>query len=267
MGKDTAIAYTHHTFNPWWGCERVSPGCDHCYAADWAHRFGWDVWGKDAPRRLFGEAHWKEPLSWNRAARAAGVRRRVFGGSMCDVFERRDDLVVPRDELWDLIEQTTALDWLLLTKRPQHILTGIYPHWIERLPPNVWLGTTIENQHAAEHRLRYLRKDDVPAQVTFASCEPLLGDLSLRREDIPEWVIIGAESGAQARPLHLAWVRSIIAQCRAAGAAVFVKQLGQSYYEDSPGGQRRRVILRDAKGADPAEWPEDLRIQEFPKAA
>src|SRR5262249_54064076 len=123
MGDKTAIEWTDHTFNPWWGCVEVSPACDFCYARTWAQRRGHPVWGTDAPRRFFGEAHWGEPLRWNRRAAATGRRARVFCASMADVLEERHDpvgalLEQARARLWATIEATPNLDWLLLTKRP-----------------------------------------------------------------------------------------------------------------------------------------------------
>lgn len=102
MGKDSRIEWTHHTFNPWWGCVKVFPACDHCYAESWAKRVGSDVWGPTSERRFFTDSHWKEPLKWNRDAAADGIRRRVFCASMADVFENRPDLIAPRQRLFTL---------------------------------------------------------------------------------------------------------------------------------------------------------------------
>src|ERR1700704_5109229 len=82
MAKNSHIEWTHHTFNPWWGCKKVSPACDNCYAELWAKRMGHQLWGTDAPRRFFGDAHWREPLKWNEEAGLAGHRERVFCASM-----------------------------------------------------------------------------------------------------------------------------------------------------------------------------------------
>src|ERR1043166_782056 len=123
MGANSAIEWTDHTFNPWWGCVKVSPACDFCYAEVWGRRLGKGVGGKDAPRRFFADAHWNEPLRWNRAAAKVGIRRRVFCASMADVFEQRDDLNPQRERLWKLIDSTPNLDWLLLTKRPHNVMT------------------------------------------------------------------------------------------------------------------------------------------------
>src|SRR5688572_13560706 len=125
MGKNSPIEWTHHTFNPWWGCTKVSPACDHCYAEAWARRVGAKVWGSRAGRRFFSDNHWREPIRWNTAAAEMKARQRVFCASMADVFEPRPDLDGSRARLWELIRQTPWLDWLLLTKRPEHVLTVV----------------------------------------------------------------------------------------------------------------------------------------------
>lgn len=111
MAKDSGIEWTHHTFNPWWGCVKLSPACRHCYAESWARRVGMDLWGGDAPRRFFSENHWREPLRWNLEAERLNVRARVFCASMADVFEPRIDLDPWRKKLWHLIEKTPHLDF------------------------------------------------------------------------------------------------------------------------------------------------------------
>jgi protein gp37 len=112
VGKNSSIEWTHHTFNPWWGCVKVSPACQNCYALEFARRLGHSIWGAAAPRRFFGENHWLEPLKWNARAKADGERKRVFCASMADVFEARTDLNSERAKLWKLIEATPWLDWL-----------------------------------------------------------------------------------------------------------------------------------------------------------
>lgn len=177
MGKETGIQWTDHTFNPWWGCTKVSPGCDHCYADTLSTRWGYDIWGPDAKRRFFDDKHWAEPLRWNAAAEQAGVRRRVFCGSMCDWAEGRPDQAAARLRLFDLIEQTPYLDWQLLTKRPGAIPHLVPRHWLDTPPANVWYGTSVENQEQADRRIPQLLA--VPAVVRFLSCEPLLGPVDL----------------------------------------------------------------------------------------
>src|SRR4051794_32502123 len=103
MGRNSSIEWTHHTFNPWWGCVKVSPACKHCYAEAWAKRTGFGLWGPRSDRRFFGDAHWREPLRWNAEAAADRTRRRVFCASMADVFEPRRELDAWRERLWKLI--------------------------------------------------------------------------------------------------------------------------------------------------------------------
>jgi protein gp37 len=168
MARDSAIEWTDHTFNPWWGCTRVSPACKFCYAEAWSKRLGKQVWGKGAERRFFGEEHWRDPIKWNREAEHDGERRRVFCASMADVFEDRDDLNPWRARLWPLIENTPWLDWQLLTKRPEHI--GRFVPWHQDWPGNVWIGTTAENQKWANKRIPELLQ--YPAAVRFVGAPP-----------------------------------------------------------------------------------------------
>ena len=228
MAKNSQIEWTHHTFNPWWGCTKISPACQNCYADLWARRMGHQIWGKSAPRRFFTDAHWKEPLVWNQEARTEQVRHRVFCASMADVFEKRSDLNPQRLRLWSLISATPWLDWLLLTKRPQNV-DDMTP-WGSNWPENVWLGTTVENQEYAEERLPFLLKHK--AVVRFLSCEPLLGSIDLkawfrRKGHQPiDWVIAGGESGPGARPMHPDWPTRLLHQCQTADVAFHFKQWG-----------------------------------------
>jgi hypothetical protein len=118
VGERTSISWTDHTFNPWIGCTRLSPACDHCYAASLALRYGWTAW--DAPPRLTSDENWKKPRGWNRKAQVDDVRRRVFYASLADVFDNQAEDAW-RARLWQLIAETPHLDWMLLTKRPQNI--------------------------------------------------------------------------------------------------------------------------------------------------
>lgn len=245
MGKDSSIEWTDHTFNPWWGCAKVSPGCENCYAETWAKRVGEKLWGKNQPRRFFGEKHWSEPLKWNSDAKAEGTRKRVFCASMADVFESRADLQPMRDKLWALIQRTPWLDWLLLTKRPQNI-AGRVP-WISEWPKNVWLGTTIENQKSAETRLPMLLR--FPAECRFLSCEPLLGpvDLTSWTSNRPkglysiDWVIAGGESGANARAMLPGWAISLRDQCQEHQIPFHFKQWGHWAPVETPRADSRTV--------------------------
>ena len=260
MGADTAIEWANHTFNPWTGCTRVSPGCDHCYAATMAKRnppaFG--SWEPGGARKRTSPANWEMPRRWNRAAERTGTRPRVFCASMADVFDNQ----VPeewRADLWALMDETPRLDWLLLTKRPQNIMpmmiaarrgvlrsARIAEEFVTHPWPNVWFGTTVENQAEADRRIPHLLA--VPAAKRFLSCEPLLGPVYLRFVHDAEagecieggfpmfgakptnrihWVIAGGESGPGARPMHPDWARSLRDQCAAAGVPFFFKQWGE----------------------------------------
>lgn len=230
MAQNSSIEWTDHTFNPWWGCSKVSPACLHCYAETWAKRVGQKVWGIHSPRRFFGDSHWGEPIRWNAEALASGVRRRVFCASMADVFESRPELIKEREKLWTLITATPDLDWLLLTKRPQNILR--FAPWAEEWPDNVWAGTTVENQHWARIRLPQLLA--IPAKRRFLSCEPLLGPLDLskwisgrlKKLHPIDWVIAGGESGPKARAMLPGWARDLRDQCRYASIPFHFKQWG-----------------------------------------
>ena len=283
MAETTGIEWCDHTFNIAWGCVKVSPGCAHCYADAASNRFGFDVFGpaKTTARRTFGEKHWNEPVRWNAKAERDGVRRRVFCSSMCDVFEDHPAIDAERAKLWPLIKATPHLDWLLLTKRPERIAGNLPDDWGHGYD-NVWLGTSVENQKAALERIPALLAVD--AACHFLSCEPLLGPVELRgawhdwlagwttepqhsqwcdphegcHSTCPEplqvqtnavrWVIAGGESGAEARPCDVAWLRTLRDDCFATGAAFFLKQLGGC--PDKRGGDA--AVL---DGRRHTEWP------------
>ncbi len=181
MGANSKIEWTHHTFNPWWGCTKVSAGCANCYAEGTARRWG-TRWGKYAARRFFEQPYWDAPLKWNSAAKSAGQHRRVFCASMADVFEDMPPnpaIDKARADLWKLIQATPHLDWLLLTKRPQNILSMVPLGWARGgWPLNAWAGTSCENQAEADKRIPELLQ--LPALIRFLSCEPLLGPLDLK---------------------------------------------------------------------------------------
>ena len=242
MGK-TKIGWTDYTFNPWWGCTKVSPGCDHCYAEAFDHRVGGDHWGPMQPRRTMSEAYWKGPRLWNRAAEATGRRARVFCASMADVF----DVEAPkgeRERLWIEISCTPYLDWLLLTKRPQVAKRMLPKDWGQGWP-NVWLGTSVENQTEADRRIPHLL--NTPAAVRFLSCEPLLGPIDFYDSAVAplqhfpdepngqtgriDWVIVGGESGPKHRQMDVAWLTGIVGQAKDASLPVFVKQDSGPYPE------------------------------------
>ena len=314
MGQVTSISWTHHTFNPWWGCEKVSPACRGCYAERDAKRWRPDVslWGPGSVRQVAGDRTWREPLKWARAARAAGERRRVFCASMADVFEGRSDLDEPRARLWGMIRATPELDWLLLTKRPENVARMVPSAWLEGVdrrrlvaagwPTNVWLGTTVEDQEHAAKRIPELLR--VPARTRFLSVEPLLERLphldrffwmnggstagpwidalgrhrggggpggqqlsSTPSGDIA-WVIVGGESGPNARPMHPDWVREIRDACtgevrydRPPGVAFHFKQWGEWCPSDGDAGDlwlfhdgQSQPWTPGSRGAEPGRW-------------
>jgi protein gp37 len=240
MGKHSAIEWTDHTFNPWWGCVKVSPACSNCYAETWAKRVGQNLWGSEAPRRFFSDQHWKSPIAWNRECEKDGIRRRVFCASMADVFEKRSDLDASRERLWELISKTPLLDWLLLSKRPEEILSHV--PWGSDWPANVWIGATIESQEWA-HRAESLVQ--IPAKIRFLSCEPLVGPLDLSPWlDRIHWVIVGGESGARARPLNPEWIHSLLKQAEAAKTVFHFKQWGE--WSPSENSVMKRVGKKNA---------------------
>lgn len=298
MGENSNIQWTDHTFNPWIGCQRVSPGCVNCYAENETYvrvqrSAGRELWGPKGERHVTSEANWRKPLAWNRAAEKRGTPAKVFCASLADVFEDRPELVAPRTRLFLLIQNTPWLRWQLLTKRPENVLPLVPEDWQEDFPSNVWMGTTVEDQQRADERIPHLLQ--VPASVRFLSCEPLLGPVDLRPFDwllprnpdpfpldgryrIPaiSWVIVGGESGPDARPFDLQWARVVVRRCQDAGVAVFVKQLGARPFSAvdritypgnpcNPQGFSR--FLNDRKGGDWSEWPDDLLVREFPEVS
>ena len=226
MGENSKIEWTEHTFNIAWGCAKVSPACDHCYAEAWAKRAGLAVWGADAPRRTMSDKHWKEPLRWNAAAEKAGKVARVFCSSMADVFEDHPTLNEERARLFKLIQATPWLRWLLLTKRPENVRRMVPLSWLEEWPENVLPGFTAENQEWFDRRA----VSAVDCAHTFGvrwfvSYGPALGPIDFM-PGMPgiAWLIVGGESGAGARSMPEAWVRSARDQAVAAGVPFFLKQ-------------------------------------------
>jgi protein gp37 len=278
MTSTTKIEWTNHTFNPWWGCSRVSPACRHCYADTTATRWGHELWRRKGPRKMMSDANWRNPLKWNRDAEQSGRPARVFCASMADVFEVHpvaevnSQLDTARARLWALIDRTPWLVWQLLTKRPENV-AALAP-WGSGWPSNVWLGTSVEDQRWADTRIPALL--DTPAAVRFISAEPLLGPVDLlphlAGKVWPDttrggggvggqmvtvdpsplgWVIVGGESGPGARPMRAEWARRIVDDCAVCDVPVFVKQLGSAYGPH--------------KGGDMDTWPADVRVREFPR--
>ena len=227
--ENSNIEWTTHTFNPWIGCQEASPGCDNCYAKEMMdHRYHRVEWGPHGERKRTSEQNWKLPLRWAKKARLNGQRPRVFCASLADVWDNK----VPslwRSDLFRLIDSTPELDWLLLTKRPENI-RKMLPLAIEGLPewpwPNVWLGTTCEDQEHYDHRWPILRQ--IPAAIHFISYEPALGPLTLGSSPcLPDWIICGGESGSGARTMARWWAENLLDECRSSNVAFFMKQMTQ----------------------------------------
>lgn len=241
MAEDTTIAWTDSTFNPWWGCSKVAPGCEHCYAQSLDRRTGGEHWGVRKRPRPMSAGYWRQPARWQRAAQKTGARRRVFCGSMCDWADKNAP-PGERDRLWALIRETPMLDWQLLTKRAPNIARCLPGDWGAGYE-HVWLGVTVENRKHGLARIEYLRR--VPAALRFISAEPLLEDLGKIDLTGMHWVIVGGESGHGARPMHPHWVDNIRRQCEHAGVAFFFKQWG--------GGRDKGGCLID--GGELKQWP------------
>lgn len=287
MSTNTKIEWTDHTFNPWWGCSRVSPACRFCYADRDAQRYGHQLWRRHGERRMLSDNNWRQPLRWNRQAERDGKPAKVFCASMADVFEDHPQLDEPRKRLWDLIEATPWLRWQLLTKRPENVMS--MAPWGDNWPAHVWLGVSVENQRFAEQRIPLLL--GIPAKVRFLSCEPLLGPVNLSKWVLDrdadqeaylcqmhrmydctqtpacagiDWAICGGESGPKSRVTDLAWIRSLIEQCEATGIEPFVKQLGAAWAKSQVVGGKSVFSLGDRKGGDWDYWPDDVRVRAFP---
>ncbi len=270
MAENSAIEWCTHTFNPWIGCQAVSPACAHCYARRLVNRWGADF---DGVRRVTSDANWKKPLTWQRRREAElhlqlGTHQPVgngipaiFCGSLCDAFEDRPELVEPRKRLWQLIADTEDLCWLLLTKRPENI-QGMLPSTRFLQDACCGIGVTVESNDYL-WRVEYLLR--TPAALHFVSVEPMLGELDLQPalEDASaclaledggnnrlDWVIIGGESGPGARPTEDRWIRSLVEQCKGANVPVFVKQ---------------RTC--NGKKIPFEQWPTDLQVREMPEKA
>lgn len=299
------IEWTDATWNPTTGCDRVSPGCDNCYALTMAKRLkgmGNPKYQTDGDPRTSGPGFGitihsdvlTAPLRWR-------VPRRVFVNSMSDLFHAR----VPREfvtRVWDVMARTPQHTYQILTKRPDRMARVVseLPTGLWEMPlPNVWLGTSVEDQKRAEQRIHHLY--ETPAAVRFLSVEPMLGPVDLdlgdphrdhesddvhgyphpricltcspdEENEVPyfrrspgdvaiDWVIAGGESGPGAREMRLPWIRDLVTQCQGARVPVFVKQMGSVWARNFGLGQI------DPKGGDPDRWPIDLRVREYPAGA
>lgn len=223
MAEQSAISWTDATFNPWIGCTKVSPGCDHCYAERDNNRRKWvEGWGTGVPRRR--TKTWSEPVKWNRKAIETGYRPRVFCASLSDVFDNEVDQAW-RNELWTLIEDTTCLRWMLLTKRIGNVDFMVPKSWISKWPQHVGLMATLVSQDEWDRDYWKLEMWKHHAPWIGVSVEPMLGPIDIG-DAHPDWIITGGESGFGFRHTDISWVRSMRDQCKANGIAYHHKQWG-----------------------------------------
>lgn len=280
MSAATKIEWCDRTASPWYGCQKVSPACDHCYAESWGKRSGMVDWGPHA-ERLRSKSYRATMLKWQREAAKKGITISVFA-SLCDPLDNAVPIEWFVDYL-DVLRTTPNLRHLLLTKRIgnwRKRLADAEIHarltnqlevagWIKRwttgtAPANVWAGATVVNQAEADRDL--LKLLHVPVRVRFLSIEPMLGPMNIGLlgvlpgkefigyqlvADRLHWIICGGESGHKARPMLNEWAQSLVDQCKAAGVAAFVKQLSS--------GSAKPI-------KDIAEFPFGLRVREFPHA-
>lgn len=214
----TSISWTQYAFNLVWGCTPVSSGCAHCFAERIANaKQKSTMWHADGLRRTQSTRYWGQPIAWNRAAVKKGERRSVFASPMCDLFEQHETVKRELAKLWPLIVETPALNWLLLTKRPECIVASLPEGG---LPSNVWLGVSVENQSSA-HRIATLA--NIKATVLFVSYEPALGPLKFDVR-LVDWLIYGGESGPNFRRDDPQWARDWERRCVENDVPYFYKQ-------------------------------------------
>jgi protein gp37 len=258
---------------------------------------GLDLWGPQAGRRFFQDKHWNEPLRWNKEAASKGKSALVFCASMADVFEDHPSLPPHRDRLWELIGRTPSLVWQILTKRPENWKRMVPASWADGWPSNVWAMVTAEDQEWADRRIPVLL--EIPANVRGVSYEPAIGPLIIdvsrwgacyhsghdgidhladHRECAChlDWIIVGGESGHEARSFHMRWLMNVLKDAKDANVPVFMKQTGSrvrwcgptgtDYGGDEGTAAESRIAggISSSKGDDPSEWPEWARVQEFP---
>jgi protein gp37 len=222
MAEHTEISWADATFNPWIGCTRISPACDHCYAAAQNEFRKWvPGWGTSIPRRR--TKTWGDPVRWNRDAALTGRRPRIFCASLADVFDNEVHRAWHSD-LWQLIKATPNLRWMLLTKRIGNASKTLPPDWPQDFL-HVGLMATIANQDEWDRDYHKLTK--LPAAWRGVSAEPLLGPIKIPSScPPPDWLIVGGESGAHHRPPDPEWVRSLRDQCAELAIAFHFKQWG-----------------------------------------
>jgi protein gp37 len=242
MGEMTGISWTDHTWNPWHGCIKISPGCKLCYMYREKERYGQNPFIPVRAKTTF-----EAPMRWKSG--------RVFTCSWSDFFIAEADAW--RDEAWEIIRRTPHLTYQILTKRPERIADHLPGDWGKGWA-HVWLGVSAENQSYANERVEQLI--EIPAAVRFISAEPLLDEISVKTRWSPflHWLIAGGESGPGARRSNIRWFDQLRIQCRHAQIPFFLKQFGAKPHSNGI------PVEVSGAGSDPSEWPEYLRVQQFP---
>lgn len=252
MGRNTGISWCDATYNPWRGCTEVTRGCDNCYARILSKKVWNQDWGHGVARFRPSQKYLNQPYQWDRAAHERGKPLRVFAASVADIY----DPEVPRQWLTEFLSMTfntEYIQWLILTKRPG-LVTSVRAEYCY---DHTWIGTSIatnEDWPLAKAVSRLYGK------YRWLSIEPLLEDIEI--EQLPrgiDWVVVGGESGDNARECKIEWIRHIVEYCQKKSVPVFVKQLGRRpYFAGLP------WPITDKKGGNTEEWPTDLRVQQFP---
>lgn len=237
MGKNSVIEWTDHTANLWWGCHKVHTGCKNCYAEELSdNRYQNDLWGDNKNRKLI-KSTFQNLSNWQKQAKKEGALKKVFCGSMMDIFEETKPLTNPTDSfrntndlrqfLFELIDKGSFknLIFLFLTKRPENIIKFIPSQWLvpDTKPFNVWFGTSISDQSTSNKHVaaitKYLRGN------LFLSIEPQVGEITELDLTHIDWVIQGGESGKNRRPFDLKWAEQVNLICDTYGVPHFFKQV------------------------------------------
>ena len=245
MAETTKIQWTEKTWNPWYGCDKVSPGCKFCYM------YRENI--RDPGKVQRSKTKFDEPLTWNKT-------QLVFTCSWSDFFHQDADQW--RDEVWRIIKRTPHLTYQVLTKRIDRVMAQLPDDWGDGYP-NVWLGVSTENEELTYSRVTTLLQ--IPSKLRFISAEPLIeGVVSDRTKALIkelDWVIIGGESGHdfpphKYRPMELRWAADLLDFCLTEGVATFMKQLG-TY-------QAKQMKLWDNHGGIPEDWPQEFQVRQMP---
>lgn len=303
------IEWTTRTWNPMVGCSKISAGCQNCYAIKDAHRLAGNPNPKISSvyagltERRGDRTEWTGKVNFVADRLELPLKTRNpttwFVNSMSDLFHESvtDEQL---DQIFAVMAATPRHTYQVLTKRPDRMLEYCSNFTKEQLrrslssidfsygvsiplslpadvcpPRNVWLGVTVENQKAADERIPLLLQ--TPAAVRFLSCEPLLEDVTIFHDFFSpaeceiDWVIVGGESGHGARLCDIAWMQSVVEQCKEAEVPCFVKQVGSqpiiTTWSEECGTIRFPYNVSTGKGGNPEQWPEELQVRQFPKVA